>query len=58
MQYAILNLKTDWQISNDTVVRPDVMLVCQELEENVTVTPELIVEVLRNWVIILQENLN
>jgi len=38
-------METDWQISNDTIVRPDVMVVCQELDENVMVTPELIVEV-------------
>ena len=38
-------METDWQISNDTLVRPDIMLVCQELDEKVLVTPELIVEV-------------
>ena len=38
-------METDWQISNDTIVRPDVMVVCQEIDEKVMVTPELIVEV-------------
>lgn len=38
-------METDWQISNDTLVKPDVMLVCRELGEKVMVTPELIVEV-------------
>ena len=38
-------IETDWQISNDTIVRPDVMIVCQELDEKVIVTPELIIEV-------------
>ena len=38
-------METDWQVSNDTVVRPDVMLVCQKIDEKVTVTPELIIEV-------------
>jgi Uma2 family endonuclease len=38
-------METDWQISNDTVVRPDIMVVCQEIDEKVMVTPELIVEV-------------
>jgi len=38
-------METDWQISNDTVVRPDVMVICQKLDEKVLVTPELIVEV-------------
>ena len=38
-------METDWQVSNDTVVRPDVMVVCQNVDEKVIVTPELIVEV-------------
>ncbi|SMG66609.1 protein containing DUF820 [methanotrophic bacterial endosymbiont of Bathymodiolus sp.] len=38
-------METDWQVSNDTVVRPDVMVICQEINETVMVTPELIVEV-------------
>lgn len=38
-------METDWQVSNDTVVRPDVMVICQEVGEKVVVTPELIVEV-------------
>ena len=38
-------METDWQVSNDTVIRPDVMVICQELGEKVEVTPELIIEV-------------
>ena len=38
-------METDWQVSNDTVVRPDVMVVCQTVDEKVMVTPELIIEV-------------
>jgi len=38
-------METDWQISNNTVVRPDVMIVCKEIKESVLVTPELIVEI-------------
>ena len=38
-------METDWQVSNDTVVRPDVMVVCQDIDEKVIVTPELIIEV-------------
>ena len=38
-------METDWQVSNDTVVRPDVMVICQEVGEKVEVTPELIIEV-------------
>lgn len=38
-------METDWQVSNDTVVRPDAMIICQNIDEKVMVTPELIVEV-------------
>ena len=38
-------IETDWHVSNDTIVRPDVMVVCQEIDEKVIVTPELIIEV-------------
>jgi Uma2 family endonuclease len=38
-------METDWQVSNDTIVRPDVMVICQKVKEKVLVTPELIVEV-------------
>ncbi len=43
--HCIILMETDWQVSNDTVVRPDVMMVCQKVGESVTVTPELIIEV-------------
>ena len=42
---CIALMETDWQISNDTIVRPDVMLICKTIKEKVLVTPELIVEV-------------
>lgn len=42
---CLVLMETDWQISNDTVVRPDVMLICQKVDEKVIVTPELIIEV-------------
>ncbi len=38
-------METDWYVSNDTVVRPDAMVVCQAIDEKVMVTPELIVEI-------------
>ena len=38
-------METDWQVSNDTVVRPDVRVICKDVCETVTVVPELIVEV-------------
>ena len=35
----------DWIVSEDTVVRPDIMVVCKEVEEYLRETPELVVEV-------------
>jgi Uma2 family endonuclease len=40
-------IPVDWQISNDTVVQPDIMVYCKPLPENrVTETPEAIFEIL------------
>ena len=35
----------DWVVSEDTVVRPDIMVVCKEVEEYLRETPELVAEV-------------
>ena len=43
-QCAIL-METDWQIAGDTIVRPDVMVICQPIDEKVLITPDLIIEV-------------
>ncbi len=45
---CIVLMETDWQVSNDTVVRPDVMVVCQKIGERVVATPDLIMEVVSN----------
>ena len=37
--------ETDWYVSEDTVVRPDMMVLCGEVKGKVYITPELIVEV-------------
>ncbi len=37
-------VEMDWQISDDTVVKPDVLVVCKR-EKRVTTTPEIIFEV-------------
>ena len=36
----------DWTISTDTIVRPDVLVICYEPEEKITKAPELIFEVI------------
>lgn len=36
----------DYQISDETVLKPDVLLICKEIEEKVNKTPEIIFEVL------------
>jgi Uma2 family endonuclease len=38
-------IETDWEVAEDTVVRPDIMVLCDELQERVQRRPELIVEV-------------
>ena len=42
---CLVLMETDWQIANDTVVRPDVMLICQDVGEKIMVTPELVIEI-------------
>ena len=38
-------METDWEVSSDTVVRPDLLVVCREPGERITRTPELVAEV-------------
>lgn len=39
-------IEMDWNVSSDTVVRPDSMVVCYEPDERLTKRPELIFEVI------------
>jgi len=36
----------DWIISNDTVVRPDVMVTCDDISERITKPPKIIFEII------------
>lgn len=38
-------METDWEVSSDTVVRPDILVTCDDLVEKVIRTPGLIAEV-------------
>jgi len=38
--------ETDYEVAEDTILRPDVLLICSEIGERVDRTPELIFEVL------------
>lgn len=42
---CVVLMETDWTVSADTVVRPDVMVVCGVRGERVTRTPALVIEV-------------
>jgi len=42
---CLVLFETDWEIAEDTVVRPDIMVLCGEVGERVTRRPELIAEV-------------
>lgn len=35
----------DWIVSNDTVVRPDVVVICEKVEDYIKTTPEVVFEV-------------
>lgn len=49
--------ETDWIVSDDTVVRPDVMVVCEKLNEDfVTTPPSLILEILSPSTILKDRN--
>ncbi len=41
--FAVMEM--DWEIMGDTVVRPDVLVVCHEPEDRIVRTPEVVVEV-------------
>lgn len=45
-QNCMVLSEMDWDVSDDTVVRPDVMVVCDQEGERVTKTPEAIFEVI------------
>ncbi len=38
-------IEMDWQVSNDSIVRPDSMVICYEPDEKLTKAPEIIFEV-------------
>lgn len=49
--------ETDWLISDDTVVRPDVMVICEAIKGNfVTAPPSLILEILSPSTILKDRN--
>jgi Uma2 family endonuclease len=39
-------VETDWEVSSDTVVRPDCMVVCHKTDEKVVKTPTIVFEVI------------
>jgi Uma2 family endonuclease len=44
---CLVLIEEDWKISDDTVVKPDVVLICNEPHDKyITKTPEIIVEVI------------
>jgi Uma2 family endonuclease len=49
--------ESDWIVSEDTIVRPDVMVVCEEIKGSfVTIPPSLIVEILSPSTILKDRN--
>ncbi len=41
--YALMEV--DWEISHDTIVKPDILILCDEVDERVIKTPRIIFEV-------------
>ena len=39
-------VETDYEVADDTILRPDVLLICKDIGERVNRTPEIIFEVL------------
>src|ERR1051325_4103172 len=49
--------ETDWVVSEDTVIRPDVMVVCEEIKGNFVVNPpSLVLEILSLSIILKDRN--
>ncbi len=42
---CLVAVEVDWEISSDTVVRPDLLVTCREAGDRVVKTPELVAEV-------------
>ncbi|RUM42702.1 MAG: Uma2 family endonuclease [Desulfurobacterium sp.] len=49
--------EVDWIVSKDTVVRPDILVVCGEVEDYVKTTPRVIFEVVSKSTAFKDENL-
>ncbi len=45
-QNCLVLSEMDYEISEDTILRPDVLMICKEIDEKVNKTPEIIFEVL------------
>ncbi len=44
---SIISFENDWKLSNDTVLRPDIVFVCNDDEEKyLTKAPKIIIEIL------------
>ena len=41
--YALMEV--DWEVSHDTIVKPDILILCDEIDERVIKTPHIIFEV-------------
>ena len=42
---CLVLMETDWEVSSDTVVRPDILVTCEEPGEKIIRTPAMIAEV-------------
>lgn len=45
-KHCMVLSEIDYHVSNDTIVRPDVLMICKDIQEHVNKTPEIIFEVI------------
>ena len=38
--------ESDWHLADDTILRPDVLMICKEVQEHIDKTPEIVFEVI------------
>ena len=50
-------IELDWIINEDTVVRPDILVVCKKVEKHLQTTPEVIFEIVSKSTALKDENL-
>ena len=54
---ANVYIELDWIINEETVVRPDVLITCEEVEEHLKISPKVIFEIVSKSTAIKDEEM-